>query len=182
MGAHHAQGDVVHTCIPTSNSAEGQQAWELPPRQNATPGLTCTVTLNDSYSDILAGTWCQDEYSPCIMSLILTPSPWLVELTRFTDEKIETQRLKGLALDCSESGGAETQGQCPMREPVLLSVVLVPPELQLLAVGEEYLPCGLWRGCKITPVTAPGPAERAHICAEAMRLPAIPSLPVSPSV
>ena len=39
------------------------------------------------------------------------------------------------------------------------TALLVSPEPQLLTVGEEYLPQGLWRGSEITMGTVPGLAE-----------------------
>ena len=61
------------------------------------------------------------------------------------------------------------------------TALLVSPEPQLLTVGEEYLPQGLWRGSEITMGTVPGLAEWTPRCWTHVHSPPLLSASVSPS-
>lgn len=56
-----------HTLTHThpSNWAEGQQAQELPPGQNAAPLLTCSVIPNDGHHDDIEQEPEQEKHLPC---------------------------------------------------------------------------------------------------------------------
>lgn len=74
--------------------------------------------------------------------MVLTASR-LVELTQFVSEETETQRTERI-LDRSPWSSQETSLVVPYPGFMSGAALLVSPEPQLLTVGEEYLPQGLW--------------------------------------